>query len=444
MLVDALMLLLGILLTAGTFVFVSAEFSLVALDQALVEKRAAAGDASAKAVLGATRTLSTQLSGAQVGITLTTILLGYTTQSTLADLLSRGMIGAGLAQGIALGAAGIVAAVIVNAFSMLFGELVPKNLALAHPLKTAGLVVGFQTLFTGIVKPVILVLNGTANAVLGLMGIEPQEEISSARSASELAAMVRHSAQEGTIDTSTASLLTNSIRISELAAADVMTDRGRMHVLDSTATAADVVALSHETGHSRFPVIGEDSDDIIGLVSLRRAIAVPYERRGEVPVVSSSLMAKAPSVPETAPIGPLLVQLRDEGLQMAVVVDEYGGVSGVVTLEDVVEEIVGEVSDEHDGRRLGIRTRSDGQILVPGTLRPDELFERTGIALPEDGAYDTLGGLMMAELGRVAQVGDTAAVQGCALEVTAMQGRRITQIAIDPPAAESDTEEVEL
>ncbi|WP_115727880.1 hemolysin family protein [Actinomyces culturomici] len=437
------MLALGVLLTAGTFVFVSAEFSLVALDQAVVEKRASAGDKSAAGVLKATRSLSTQLSGAQVGITLTTILLGYTTQAALAELLADGLGSVGAAEAIAAGAAAIVAAILVNAFSMLFGELVPKNLALAHPLRTAGMVVPFQTVFTTLVTPIIVVLNGTANAVLRLLGIEPQEEISSARSASELAAMVRHSAQEGTIDTSTASLLTNSIRISELTAVDVMTDRGRLHVLDSDASAADVVALSHETGHSRFPVIGEDLDDIVGIVSLRRAIAVPFERRAEVPVVSVSLMADAPSVPETAPIGPLMVQLRDEGLQMAVVVDEYGGVSGVVTLEDVVEEIVGEVSDEHDGRRLGIRTRADGALLVPGTLRPDELFERTGVALPEDGAYDTIAGLVMSELGRVAQVGDTAWAQGSSLEVVAMQGRRITLIAIVPPP-EADDEEVEL
>ncbi len=443
MLVDLLMLALGVLLTAGTFVFVSAEFSLVALDQAVVEKRASAGDKSAAGVLKATRSLSTQLSGAQVGITLTTILLGYTTQAALAELLADGLGSVGAAEAIAAGAAAIVAAILVNAFSMLFGELVPKNLALAHPLRTAGMVVPFQTVFTTLVTPIIVVLNGTANAVLRLLGIEPQEEISSARSASELAAMVRHSAQEGTIDTSTASLLTNSIRISELTAVDVMTDRGRLHVLDSDASAADVVALSHETGHSRFPVIGEDLDDIVGIVSLRRAIAVPFERRAEVPVVSASLMADAPSVPETAPIGPLMVQLRDEGLQMAVVVDEYGGVSGVVTLEDVVEEIVGEVSDEHDGRRLGIRTRADGALLVPGTLRPDELFERTGVALPEDGAYDTIAGLVMSELGRVAQVGDTAWAQGSSLEVVAMQGRRITLIAIVPPP-EADDEEVEL
>ena len=427
------MLVLGLVLTAGTFVFVSAEFSLVAIDQAVVEKRAEEGQRGAARVLRATKTLSTQLSGAQVGITLTTILLGYTTQSTIASLLESALGSAGVAWGLATGIAAFAAAAFINVFSMLFGELVPKNLALAHPMDTARAVVPFQMAFTTVFAPVIWVLGGTANWVLRRMGIEPREEISSARSAGELAALVEHSAEEGTFDTSTASLFTNSIRMSRLCAADVMTDRGRVRTLPEGASAADVIALAASTGHSRFPVIGEDSDDVVGLVSLRRAVAVPHERRAEVPVVSSSLLAPAPSVPETAPIGPLMVQLRDEGLQMAVVVDEYGGVSGIVTLEDVIEEIVGEVSDEHDQRRLGIRPRPNGTMLVPGTLRPDELKARTGIVLPDDGPYDTLGGLIMNELGDIPAVGQRLQVDGVGLEVAQMQGRRVTQIALTPP-----------
>lgn len=427
------MLVLGLVLTAGTFVFVSAEFSLVAIDQAVVEKRAEEGQRGAARVLRATKTLSTQLSGAQMGITLTTILLGYTTQSTIASLLESALGSAGVAWGLATGIAAFAAAAFINVFSMLFGELVPKNLALAHPMDTARAVVPFQMAFTTVFAPVIWVLGGTANWVLRRMGIEPREEISSARSAGELAALVEHSAEEGTFDTSTASLFTNSIRMSRLCAADVMTDRGRVRTLPEGASAADVIALAASTGHSRFPVIGEDSDDVVGLVSLRRAVAVPHERRAEVPVVSSSLLAPAPSVPETAPIGPLMVQLRDEGLQMAVVVDEYGGVSGIVTLEDVIEEIVGEVSDEHDQRRLGIRPRPDGTLLVPGTLRPDELKARTGIVLPDDGPYDTLGGLIMNELGDIPAVGQRLQVDGVGLEVAQMQGRRVTQIALTPP-----------
>ena len=395
MLLDIAMLLLGVILTAGTFVFVSAEFSLVALDQAVVESRAAAGDARARQVSTAIKNLSTQLSGAQVGITLTTILLGYTTQSALADMLSAAGVGLGLSTAVSSAVGVAVAAVLINVLSMVFGELVPKNLALAHPLKTAGRIVPFNSLFTVVFKPVITVLNASANGILRLMGVEPQEELSSARSASELAAMVRHSAQEGTLDTSTASLFTNSIRI---------------------------------------------SDDIIGFVSLRRAVAVPFEKRDEVPVISSSLLAEAPRVPETLDLGTLLVQLREEGLQMAVVVDEYGGVSGIVTLEDVVEEIVGDVADEHDQRRLGIRQRPDGSLLVPGRLRIDELAQRTKIFLPDDGPYDTLAGLIMTELGTIPQVGDRCEVAGASLEVIQMTGRRVMQVSIIPPARESEGE----
>lgn len=427
---DLIMILLGLVLTAGTFLFVAAEFSLVALDQAVVERRAVEGDKRAEQVLEATKTLSTQLSGAQIGITLTTILLGYTTQVALTNVLTSLLGIFNLAATLATGVALVVAAILVNAFSMLFGELIPKNFALAQPLTVAGHVVPFQMLFTMVFNPLIRALNAVANALLRMWGIEPQEEISAARSASELAALVRHSAQEGTLDTSTAALLTNSIRISELTAVDVMTDRGLVHSLSEESTAQDVVLMARESGHSRFPVIGEDSDDIQGIVSLRRALAVPFDRRSEVSVMSQSLLALAPKVPETLPLGTLMLQLRDDGLQMAVVVDEYGGVSGIVTLEDVVEEIVGDVSDEHDQRRRGIRRRPDGTVLAPGTIRPDELADREGIVLPDDGPYETLAGLVMTELGDIAHVGTCVTVADYCLSVTHMQGRRITQVSI--------------
>ena len=427
------MIALGLLLTAGTALFVSGEFSLVALDPSTVETRAAAGDRRATTVRRALGRMSTLLSGAQVGITLTTILLGYTMQDALARILG-GLMSAWLAQSVATGAAVAIALVVVNAFSMVVGELIPKNATLADPMRTAGLVAPFLMVFTVVLKPVIVVLNDTANLVLHRMGIEPVEEISGTRSAGELAALVRHSAEEGALDPSTATLLTRSIGLGALTAVDVMTDRGRLHVLDQDDTADAVVALARTTGHSRFPVIGESPDDVLGIVHLRRVIAVPYERRESVPVTSSSLMTPAPRVPETMPLAALLVELRNQGSQMAVVVDEYGGTAGVVTLEDAIEEIVGDVADEHDRRRVGARSVASGDWLVPGWTRPDELASRTDLHVPDDGPYETLAGLVMTELGRLPRIGDTVTTPRAALTVEAMEGRRVTRLRVRPVA----------
>ena len=446
---DWVMVALGVLLTAGTAVFVASEFSLVTLDPAVVgagddetsdqEGGGGRGDRRDRSVRAGLKHLSTELSSAQVGITVTTILLGYTAQPALLSLIGGALGGTALATTVSAVLAGVLALVVVNLFSMLFGELVPKNFALSAPYATARQVVPLQRQFTRLFRPVIAVLNGSANAILRRVGVEPREELTGARSAPELAALVRRSAQEGTLDVSVATLLTNSIELDELSAVDVMTDRMRMVVLDRGASAADVVDAARRTGHSRFPVIGEDRDDVVGLVHLRRAVAVQHDRRGEVP--AAALMVDAPRVPETVSLGPLLVELRGFGLQMAVVVDEYGGTSGVVTLEDVVEELVGDVADEHDRRRAGAARRADGSWFVPGVMRPDELTEVTGLSVPEDAAYETLGGLVMSRLGRVPVVGDEVVVGSgrarVVVRVEAMEGRRVERIIVRPAPEEA-------
>ncbi|WP_318244295.1 hemolysin family protein [Oerskovia merdavium] len=450
---DWLMVALGVLLTAGTAVFVASEFALVTLDPAVLSKSgdgegdsegATAAEARSsrrdRSVRAGLKHLSTELSSAQVGITITTILLGYTAQPALANLIGDALGSTALGAGAATVLAVVLALVVVNLFSMLFGELIPKNFALSLPYQTARQVVPVQRQFTKLFRPVISVLNGSANAILRRLGVEPREELSGARSASELAALVKRSAQEGTLNTSVATLLTNSIELDELSAVDVMTDRMRMVVLRREDTAEDVVALARTSGHSRFPVIGEDRDDVVGLVHLRRAIGVPHERRSEVP--AAALMVDAPRVPETVALGPLLVELRGFGLQMAVVVDEYGGTSGVVTLEDVVEELVGDVADEHDPRRAGVARSADGSWIVPGVLRPDELVESTGLEVPEDGAYETLGGLVMADLGRVPVAGDEVRAGDVVLRVEAMEGRRVERLRVRLESPDGDLDDV--
>ncbi|OKL50373.1 hemolysin family protein [Boudabousia marimammalium] len=428
------MIVLGVVLTVGTAIFVAAEFSMVALDSATVERRAESGDKSAAKIAKALKQLSTHLSGAQIGITLTTILLGYTTQTSLSLFFADLGNSFGLAVTLATTIGVLVAAVLVNAFSMIFGELIPKNMALADPLATARWVTPLQVFFTTLFRPLIYVLNGTANWILIKLGVEPAEEISSARSATELASLVRHSAEEGVLDPSTATLFAKTVGLGSLLAVDVMTHRSTMHSISESQTAADVIKLASRTGHSRFPVVGDSVDDILGIVYLRRAIAVPYEKRDNVVVTSQSLMTEAHRVPETASLAPLLVELRDGGFQMAIVVDEYGGTSGLLTLEDIVEEIVGEVADEHDRRtRAGSRTVGNDWI-VPGTMRPDELGELTSILVLDEGPYETLGGLIMHALGRIPRYGDSVKSGQAQLTVRRMEKRRVESVLVHPIA----------
>lgn len=399
----------GLVLILLTALYVAAEFSLITVDRATVTREAAAGDARSKSLLVGLKSLSTQLSGAQVGISATTLALGFIMQPSVAALLLGPLQAIGLGAGTAAGLGVVIALILANVLSMVFGELVPKNLAIAAPMGTAKAVIGPMRISTSIFGPLIWVLNGIANAVLKVFGIEPQEELRSARSAEELSSLVMRSAAQGTLEGPTAGLLARSISFSSKTADEVFTPRVRVRFIKSTETAEDIIIAAAETGHSRFPVIGEDSDDVLGLVHLKRAVSIPREQRRTVPV--SALMSEVPVVPGTMPLDSLLDQLRDRGLQMAVVADEYGGTAGVLTLEDVVEELVGEITDEHDPKARRADRLADGTWLLPGSLRPDEVAEITGIELPESGEYETVAGLMMARLGRLPNIADFVVVE---------------------------------
>jgi CBS domain containing-hemolysin-like protein len=432
-----LLVLAGVGLTFGTAVFVAAEFSFVALDRTTVQKAIEQGDAAAKPVLTSLSQLSTQLSASQVGITLTTLLLGYLAQPSVGKLLRTPLSAVGLPASAVEPFATAVALILATLFSMAFGELLPQFLGISAPLRTAKLVALPVRAFSAATKPLIIVLNGSANLVLKGFGITPQEELSGARTPQELASLIRRSAAVGTLDQGTARLVTRSLDFGDRTAADVMTPRVHGTAIERTASAGDVVRLARETGHSRFPVIGEDWDDVDGLVHVKRAIAVPHDRREDVPV--SALMVDALVVPESIRLDPLLLMLRGAGHQMAVVVDEYGGTSGVVTLEDVIEEIVGEVSDEHDRARTTGRISTDGSWTVPGLWRPDEVRDRLGALVPDGPAYETIGGYVMACLGRVPVVGDEVQVTGWSMRVDAMDGRRVDRLRFTPLEDESES-----
>ncbi|CAQ02166.1 hemolysin family protein [Clavibacter sepedonicus] len=424
-----LLLAVGLVLTLGTGLFVASEFALVNLDRSDLEKRQERGEKRLGPPIRALRITSTHLSSAQLGITLTTLLAGYTMEPTLSLLLAGPLTSAGLAEGLVSPVATVVALVVATLLSMIIGELVPKNFALALPRETAKLVIPFQTLFTTVFKPAVLLLNNSANGILRLVGIEPKEELSGARSAEELSSLVRRSALAGLLEDDTAMLLSRTLRFADLTASDVMTPRLRVKSVERTDSAQTVIELAMTTGYSRFPVTDDGVDDVIGLVHVKQAVAVPREKRAQVPV--TALQSEAIRVPETMKLDDLLGELRGRGFQMAVVVDEYGGTAGVATLEDLVEELVGELADEHDRTRAGV-VRSRDSLTFPGMLRPDELLERTGLRIPDEGPYETAAGFVMSELGRLPVVGDELELETGTLRVERLDGRRIDRIRFTP------------
>ena len=423
---DWLLFTIGILLTFGTGVFVAAEFSLVALDRQDLERRRAGGERGLDRVIRGLARTSTHLSSAQLGITLTTLLAGYTLEPAISGWLEAPLAAIGIPEGARRPIGTVVAVALATVFSMIAGELVPKNFALARPLATAKVVMPLQAAFTSTFKPAIVVLNGSANGILRSIGIEPKEELSGARSAEELSSLVRHSASAGLLEADTATLLDRTLRFSELTAGDVMTPRLRMESVQRLEPAQEVLELSGRTGFSRFPVIDEDRDDVVGVVHVKQAVAVPRAKRADVPV--AALAEDVVRVPETMRLDQLLEALRGSGFQLAIVVDEYGGTAGMVTLEDLVEEIVGEVADEHDRAAAGVVGTAE-EMTFPAALRPDEVRDQTGIEIPEDDDYDTAAGYVLRELGRIPEVGETVVLpDGGTLRVERMEGRRIARL----------------
>jgi CBS domain containing-hemolysin-like protein len=428
---ELIMLGFGLILTVGTGLFVASEFALVNLDRADLEARQARGETRLGLTISALKITSTHLSSAQLGITLTTLLTGYTIEPALSSLLRGPLTALGLPVDLVSVFGTTIAIVSATLVSMVIGELVPKNFALALPIQTARVVIPFQALFTTVFKPAVLVLNNSANGLLRLVGIEPKEEISGARTAEELSSLVRRSASAGLLEKDTATLLHRTLLFSGHTASDVMTPRPRVASIHRTDSAQDVIDLTRSTGYSRFPVVDESVDDVVGIVHVKQAVAVPRTRRADVPV--SAIETDPIRVPETMKLDDLLGELRGRGYQMAIVVDEYGGTAGVVTLEDLVEELVGEVADEHDRSRTGV-VRSPDSLTFPGMLRPDELLERTSVVVPEQGPYETVAGFVMSELGRLPVVGDRVPVQGGLLTVERLEGRRIDRLRFTPAA----------
>ncbi len=422
-----LLLAAGFMLILGTGFFVAVEFSLVALDQTTVQTAVDNGDRQAEPLLKCLKSLSTQLSSCQVGITLTTLLTGYVMDPAISRLLAPVLGQSELPENWQNIISFFVSIVLATLLSMLIGELIPKNMSIALPFKVGKALARPQLMFTAVFRPAVSLLNGFSNKVLNLFGLEAKEEISGARTPAELSSMVRRSAKMGTLDEGTANFVARTLNFSERIAADVMTPRIRLETIDADQSVADVVEAARRTGYSRFPIIGDSPDDIRGVVHVKKAVSVPREKRAGL--AAGAIMTEVLRVPETVHLDSLLSELRDGNLQLAVVLDEYGGTAGVATLEDLVEEIVGEVSDEHDRVKPGVLQSASGDWYFPGIMRPDEVSELVPqLTVPDESGYETVGGFMMSELGRIAEVGDVVSIPDGELEVERLDGRRIDRI----------------
>jgi len=427
---SAAWILLGVaaLLILGNAVFVAAETGLVTIDRNLVESRAGAGAPRFGTIAAMLQRLSTYLSGAQLGITVTSLAIGFVAEPSLVSLLRGPFQALGFGAEAAEVVSFALALLIATAAQMVFGELVPKNIALSRPVGTVFWVVLPLLVFSKVTRPLIALLNGTANQLLRLARVEPVEELRSARTPDELASVVRQAGAQGAIGQETATLLERSLGFGEKTAADVMTPRTRMRTVAESEPVSTVIEATRTTGHSRFPVIGDGFDDIRGLIHVKRAVAVPGSRRNSTRV--REVMSKPVVVTKFMRLDLLLDLLQQQGLQLAVVVDEYGGTAGIVTIEDLVEELVGDVVDEHDAAVPDFRRESNDNWLLSGLQRPDEVQAAIGVDLPEGADYETVAGLIVQLLGRLPEVGDQVSVPGARLTVERMDGRRIDRIRL--------------
>ncbi|MEW2374741.1 hemolysin family protein [Micromonospora sp. NPDC047812] len=397
-------LLLIIVLTVATGYFVAQEFGYVAVDRNRLKQLADDGDKAAVRALEVTGRLSFMLSGAQLGITVTALLVGYVAEPFLGAGLAELLGVAGVSTAVSLPLSVALALVIATVVQMVLGELAPKNLALARAESLAKALSRSTLIYLKVAGPLIKLFDRAAVRLLRRVGIEPIEELPSGATPEDLEQIIAESRQEGHLTAEMSTLLDRGLDFRELTAGEAMVPRVDVHTVRAHEPLSRVVELL-DTGKSRFPVRGtEGVDDLVGVVGIADVLGVPPERRASTPV--SAVAGPPLLVPETLPLPTVLDRLRSGHRQLACVVDEYGGFAGVITLEDIAEELVGPIRDEDDPPERAPARQEDGSWVVPARWRIDEVADSTGIALPEAPEYDTLSGLVMRELGRVPEVGD--------------------------------------
>lgn len=416
--------------------FVAAEFALVSVRRSRVAHLANTGSARARRVQQALSHLDTYIAATQLGITMASLALGFIGEAAIAPLLEP-LLGALLPHGhdarlTAEGVALALAFIIATALHIVVGELAPKSIALQRADVTALWVTGPLTLFLMLFRPFIVALNGLGNAVVRLIGLEPAGEHAAVHSVEELELLVHATREAGLLEEAQERMVAGVFDFGARRVSRVMTPRTELDAVEVTLPWPEVVRRMSISRHQRLPVYARDPDHILGVLQAKdvlRVLADPQTRAGHVDL--HTLLRPVPFVPESLPLDDLLVTLRRERVQVAVVLDEFGGTAGLVTLEDVLEEIVGEVREaETPGATL--EHLPDGSVLLDGLLSIEEVHKRVGLDIA-DRYYDTLGGYVLGRLGRAPAVGNEVALpDGRRLQVTELDGQRVARVRLTP------------
>lgn len=428
-----LVIAVGLLIANGFFV--GAEFALLAARRTKLETMAAEGSTGAINAIKSIRELNFMLAGVQLGITMASLGLGYVGEPAVAHLLENAVgqfveLPSGLLHALSL----IVALTIVVFLHMVIGEMAPKNMAISDPEKAAVRLAVPLRLYANAFRPFINLLNALSTWVTTRFGVEPTKERLSVFTVEEIGAMVRTSARGGTIDRFEERLLSGAVELGERDAGAAMLPRTELSALPYTATPEEIEAMVVESGHSRIPIYQDDLDNILGFFHAKDLLQIPPEMRDRP--IPRRLVRQMLVVPESRKLRPLLIDMRRQRIHVALVLDEHGGTAGIVTLEDLIEELVGEIRDEHDVSELGVQKLGEGRYLVPGGLRIDEAESLLEVELPE-GEYETIAGFLMATLGRIPKRRDVVEHNGWRLRVRSMHRRRVVQVLIEPVAAGS-------
>lgn len=396
-----------LILTLLTGYFVAQEFAYVTVDRGRLRQLADEGDAAAARALKVTSRLSFTLSGAQFGITVTVLLVGFLGERWLSQGLAEAMGFTDLSRAALFSLSAAATLLFSTALQMVLGELGPKNWAISEPVRLARALSRTTLIYLAVLGPVIGFFDSASNRLLRTVGVEPVQELPHGATPEDLHRIIADSYTGGLLDEDLTRLLARGLAFRGHVAEEVMTPRIDVETVQADEPASRVLELL-ATGHSRFPVIGRDIDDIVGVIGLHELLEVPPQERAHTTV--RDLASEALILPESLPLPRVLDALRERRRQSAVIVDEHGGFAGVVSFEDLAEEVVGEIWDEDDEHEATPVPQDDGCWEVPARLRLDEVTQATAIALPEDEDYDTVSGLVMDRLERLAVPGDTVEV----------------------------------